>query len=89
MRAAESRAAQGVLSSGHEEAARAVRRGWAELRRREEAVAQELLMTHEVVVSTLVGCGTPSPNPDPNPDSDPTPDPDHDPNPDSNPTIDP
>ena len=57
----ESRAAQGVLSSGHEEAARAVRRGWAELRLREGAVAQELLMTHEVVVSTLVGCGTLSP----------------------------
>ena len=46
----ESRAAQGVLSSGHEEAASAVRRGWAELRRREEAVAHEVLLGHEVVV---------------------------------------
>ena len=58
VRAAEGRAAQGVQGIGHEEAARAVRRGWAELKRREEVVAQEVLMTHEVVVSTLVGCGS-------------------------------
>ena len=29
-----------------------------ELKQREEAVAREVLMAHEVVVSTLVGCGS-------------------------------
>ena len=65
VRAAEGRTAEGPAQgmygrTGHEEAARAVRRGWAELRRREDVVAQEVLLTHEVVVSTLVGRGTPT-----------------------------
>ena len=64
VREAEGRVAQGGQGRhngdghGYEEAARAVRRGWEELKQREEAVAREVLMAHEVVVSTLVGCGS-------------------------------